>query len=188
MSHLEAPAPSRCSSDGEQVIRLMEALLAEDELVRGRGDEACTRLVAVLEASPLQERTRIEYQTLLAWGMLQMGRVIEAEEMAIGAVGSARANEMRLLLPDALRVRALCAIARHDVTAASAALADALALCEQMPYPYAEAKVRYVYGQFCLAIDKTEQAREHFEQALAICGRLGERMYGALIEQALALL
>ena len=47
---------------------------------------------------------------------------------------------MGLLLPDALRVRALCAIERQEWLVATDALGQAIALCARMPYPYAEAK------------------------------------------------
>jgi tetratricopeptide (TPR) repeat protein len=164
---------------------LIEALLAEDELVRGCGEAACKRLVPVLESDPLQERTRIELQTLCAWGTLLVGRAAEAEALARDAVRSAREQGMGLLLPDALRVRALCAIERSDWPAATEALEEALALCEGMPYPYAEAKVRHVYGQLYLAMREPGRAREQFERALSICKARGERMYGAAIEEAL---
>jgi tetratricopeptide (TPR) repeat protein len=82
-------------------------------------------------------------------------------------------------------VRALCAIERREWLVATDALEQALALCRAMPYPYAEAKARYAYGQLWLAMGEPEHAREQFEQALAICDRLGERMYGTVIEKAL---
>jgi predicted ATPase len=185
MRHLEKARSVAESSDGEQVIRLAEELLAEDELVRGHGDEACARLIPVLEAGHLQERTRIELQTLRAWGALQMGHVAEAEALALDAVQSASGHEMCLLLPDALRVWALCAIEQHDRLAAIEAVANALVLCKRMPYPYAEAKVRHVYGQLCLAMGETDLARAQFEQALDICEALGEHMYRPIIKQAL---
>jgi tetratricopeptide (TPR) repeat protein len=185
MRHLEDARATAEHSDGEQVLRLIAALLAEDELVRGCGEAACARLIPVLEAGPLQERTRIELQTLRAWGTLLVGQAAEAEALALDAVRSAREQGMGLLLPDALRVRALCAMGRSDWPAATEALEEALALCARMPYPYAEAKARHVYGQLYLAKREPRRAREQFERALSICKARRERMYGAAIEEAL---
>jgi transcriptional regulator with XRE-family HTH domain/tetratricopeptide (TPR) repeat protein len=184
MRHLDLARVIAARSDGKQVLRLIEALLAEDELVHDQGAAACDRLAPLLASHALEERTRIELQTLYAWGLLQLGALAEAEALTLQAVQGARDHAMGLLLPDALRVRALCAIERQEWLVATDALEQAIALCAQMPYPYAEAKARYVYGQLWLAISEPVRARKQFEQALAICDRLGERLYGAVIEKA----
>lgn len=186
MRQLELARAVAERSDGEQVVRLIEELLAEDELVRDHGQAAYDRLAPLFKAGSLQERTRIELQTLRAWALLCLGKLAEADALVLDAVYSASEHAMDLLLPDALRVRAQCAIARGERVVAAEALAKALVVCKEMPFPYAEAKVRYVYGQFCLAIGDTELGREQLEQALAICEGLGERMYGTVIARALA--
>ena len=61
-----------------------------------------------------------------------------------------------------------------------------LRLVRAMPYPYAEAKALYVYGQLHAVKGETEQAREKYEAAIAICERLGEGLYRPHIERALA--
>ncbi len=71
---------------------------------------------------------------------------------------------------------------------ADAALREAIQVAREVLYPYAEAKARYVYGQLHAAKGEPELAREQFEAALAICGRLGERLYAVRIERALAAL
>ena len=55
-----------------------------------------------------------------------------------------------------------------------------------MPYPYAEAKALYVYGQLRTAQGEHDQARASFEEALAILNRLNERLYATRVECALA--
>jgi hypothetical protein len=55
-----------------------------------------------------------------------------------------------------------------------------------MHYPYAEAKALFAYGQLRIQQCEPQQANECFEAALAICSRLGERLYAQRIEQALA--
>ena len=172
----------------EQLARLIEALLAEDELVHDQGAAACDRLAPLLASHALEERTRIELQTLYAWGLLQLGALAEAEAVTLQAVQGARDHAMDLLLPDALRVRALCAIERQEWLVATDALEQAIALCARMPYPYAEAKAQYVYGQLHVARGDPAAARQRFGAALAICERLGERLYRPHIERDLAAL
>ena len=186
MRHLDLARVIAARSDGKQVLRLIEALLAEDELVHDQGAAACDRLAPLLASHALEERTRIELQTLYAWGLLQLGALAEAEALTLQAVQGARDHAMGLLLPDALRVRALCAIERQEWLVATDALEQAIALCARMPYPYAEAKARYVSGQMWPARGEPARAEAQFEEALAICQRLGERLYGEAIAQALS--
>ena len=186
MRHLDLARVIAARSDGKQVLRLIEALLAEDELVHDQGAAACDRLAPLLASHALEERTRIELQTLYAWGLLQLGALAEAEALTLQAVQGARDHAMGLLLPDALRVRALCAIERQEWLVATDALEQAIALCARMPYPYAEAKALYVSGQMWAARGESARAEAQFQEALAICQRLGERLYGEAIAQALS--
>ena len=185
MRHLDLARVIAARSDGKQVLRLIEALLAEDELVHDQGAAACDRLAPLLASHALEERTRIELQTLYAWGLLQLGALAEAEALTLQAVQGARDHAMGLLLPDALRVRALCAIERQRWAEAESALEEAIDLSRKMPYPYAEAKALYISGHLWATQGKSAQARTSFEEALAICHRLGERLYGAAIERRL---
>jgi tetratricopeptide (TPR) repeat protein len=68
---------------------------------------------------------------------------------------------------------------------ARAALDEAIAMSRDMPYPYAEAKALYVYGQLHAAMGEPGRAREKYEQALSICDRLGEGLYRTYIERDL---
>jgi transcriptional regulator with XRE-family HTH domain len=69
-----------------------------------------------------------------------------------------------------------------------ALLAEALASTRAMPYPYAEAKALWGYGQLEAARGNPVAARKHFKKALAICDRLGEGLYRKHIERDLAAL
>ena len=57
---------------------------------------------------------------------------------------------------------------------AVAALDEALERTRAMPFPYAELKALWVYGELEVARGDPTAARRRFEQALAICDRLGE--------------
>jgi uncharacterized protein HemY len=91
-------------------------------------------------------------------------------------------------LVQALRVSAQIAIRQQHWQEAASALEGIITRCQAMPYPYAEAKALYVYGQLHVARGEPAQARARFEAALAICARLGERLYAEHIERALAAL
>jgi tetratricopeptide (TPR) repeat protein len=184
--YLEAAAAIAKQSGGDQVLRLIEALWAECELLEGDAAAAHARLAPLFEEGDLQARTRIELSVLRGWAAIQLGVEAETATYVADSVESAREQQMHLLLPDALRVQALWEMRRRNWEAAEAALEEALFLCRTMPYPYAEAKALYVYGQLHAARDEPERARARLEEALAICGRLGERLYAGHVEAALA--
>jgi tetratricopeptide (TPR) repeat protein/transcriptional regulator with XRE-family HTH domain len=165
-----------------QVLRFITALRAERELLAGRADMANRLLLPWFTDEPMQERTRLELSVLRAWAAVALDMEDDAHTLTSETVESARANKMYLVLPDALRVQALWAIRRQRWAEAERALDEASRLSQAMPYPYAEAKALYVYGQLWAARDEPEQARAFFEQALAICQQLGERLYGGAIE------
>jgi tetratricopeptide (TPR) repeat protein len=85
---------------------------------------------------------------------------------------------------------------RDDITeereaqyhAATGDLDEAITLCQAIPYPYAEAKALYVYGQLHAAKGEPKRACERYQAALAICERLGEGLYRPYIEQDLELI
>src|SRR5262249_35718208 len=90
-----------------------------------------------------------------------------------------------LLLVDALRIQAIIFVRQRLWPAAERALAEAISLSQAIPYPYAEAKALYIYGQLNAALGQKEYASDKYKAALAICDRLGEGLYRPRIEHAL---
>jgi tetratricopeptide (TPR) repeat protein len=125
---------------------------------------------------------------VLAWAHLELGQVDQATDALRQALARARREDMRLVLMEALRVRALIAIRQQRWAEAERSLEEGLALARSMPYPYAQARLLHVYG--CLHSQKgePEAARERLEVALALFRRLGARTDVALAEQALSTL
>jgi hypothetical protein len=82
-------------------------------------------------------------------------------------------------------MRAMVAARQELYREATDALEEALALSYTMPYPYAEAKALWVYGQVEVARGDAAAAQNRFAAALAICDRLGEGLYRPHIEHAL---
>jgi tetratricopeptide (TPR) repeat protein len=123
---------------------------------------------------------------LLPWAYLEMGEVERAAELIEAVVADARAQGMRVRLADALRILALVHLRRGQRAEATDALDDACAQARSIPYPWAEAKALYVYGQLHTATGEPNQARKKYEQALAICDHQGEGLYRPHVEAALA--
>jgi tetratricopeptide (TPR) repeat protein len=168
---------------------LIEAALADQEALEGRSTAAVRRLTTLL--APLGDEPHFNALPLvpqLAQAYLDMDNVAEAETTAHRAVERAAEMNHRLVLVDALRVRAMIATRDTRYDEASQDLDEALALCRAMPYPYAEAKALYVYGQLHQAKDELDRARLCYEQALVICNQLGEAVCREQIERALAAL
>jgi tetratricopeptide (TPR) repeat protein len=167
--------------------------LAEEDLLAGRHETARARIEPLLQSGlPLNFNHSLAISTalrpLLAWALAERGDGWQADLSLREIVERARRVGYRPALADALRIRALLATRQGRWQEAEADLEECLALCRAMPYPYAEAKALYVYGQLHVARGESERARERYEQALAILGWLGERLYAEQVERALAAL
>jgi tetratricopeptide (TPR) repeat protein len=171
-----------------QAFESAQRTLAEHDLLEGHPQAACSRLEPVLEGSDRENSHATDVLPLMAWTALDLGDQALAASVVTQAIAHARGEVDRLVLVDALRVQAMLAMRQSRWQDAEAALAEALTLARAMPYPYAEAKSLYVYGQLYAAQGEPVQAREQYEAALAICGRLGEDLYRPHIERALAAL
>jgi hypothetical protein len=93
-----------------------------------------------------------------------------------------------LALVDALRVHAMVAMQQQHWEDAAGALEEGLALARRMPYPYAEGRLLYVYGELHTQKGEPGPARERLEAALAIFRRLGARKDVERAEQAIGAL
>jgi class 3 adenylate cyclase/tetratricopeptide (TPR) repeat protein len=161
--------------------------LAEVELVIGGAAQVRAWLEpAVNEPGRQGDNDITPLLPLLAWACIELGDEVAAEQLLDRAAPLAEAHHHRLALVDVLRVTALLRRTQQRWQEAETALDQALALCGAMPNPYAEAKVLYNWGQLDEARAAPEQARERYRQARAICVQLGEGLYLAHIDRALA--
>jgi tetratricopeptide (TPR) repeat protein len=122
---------------------------------------------------------------VLTWAEAELGHDAEAAERLEFAIAWATARRWHLWLADALRIKGMLAAKQRQWEEARAVLDEVITLCRAMPYPYAEAKALYVYGQLHAARGEPEQARETYQAAPAICERLGEGLYRPHIERTL---
>jgi transcriptional regulator with XRE-family HTH domain/tetratricopeptide (TPR) repeat protein len=165
----------------------MHSVLSERDLLEGRIASARARLQPLLDEhlAELDEDNLIEILIHLAWVNLELGDSALAEEQLAESQSRIAATGWQLWQVDALRVEALIRITQQRWPEAAVALDEALERARAMPYPYAEAKALWVYGQLEAARGTPKAARERFAQALAICDRLGEGLYRPHIEQDL---
>jgi tetratricopeptide (TPR) repeat protein len=165
---------------------MAHSLIAEQDLLQERAEMVRTYLEPLLDRRGLVDLEVLFVLPQYAWALLDLGHTAEAETLAVQACERARACHYHLFLVDALRALATVRLRRVRWQEAVDALEAGLSLCRAMPYPYAEVKALHVYGQLHAARGEPEQAREQYEQALAICERLGEGLYRPHIEAALA--
>jgi transcriptional regulator with XRE-family HTH domain/tetratricopeptide (TPR) repeat protein len=169
-----------------QALRMAHSLIAERDLLRGRAEAVRADLEPLLDRPGLEEHQVLFVLPQFAWALLALGDEAAAGARALQTCQRTRAHHYHLWLVDGLRVLAQVRLRQERWEEGRALLEEAVALCQTMPYPYAEAKTLYVYGQLYAARGEPERAREQYEAALAICHRLGEGLYRPHIARALS--
>lgn len=169
-----------------QALRIAQATLAERELLRGAASDALRRLQPLLETSAITEKDTVALLPLVAWANVHLGSLTHAETTLDLCLRRAEVTGARLVIVDALLAQARLRIRQADWTRARESLSNALTLSKEMTYPYAELKAHYLYGKLSAACHLPARAREHYEQALTLCRRLGESLYQSYIADALA--
>jgi len=183
---LERAIALSAQSRNVHVLRTAHRELGEGYLIRGHAEAARSQLEPLVTAPDRQGENDITpLMLLLAWAYIELGDEPQASALLARAAAQAEAQHHQLALVDILRVRGVLAVKQGHWQEAKAALDDDVERTRAMPYPYAEAKALYVYGQLYAAQGELEQAREKYEQALAICDRLGEGLYRPHIARAL---
>ena len=181
----EAISLAEQSSDFE-ALPSAQMVLAEWELVTGRPQEALARLESLLShMEALTDSNRAHTLAYLAWTYLELGRDEKARHMLDQAIAVATAHHLRRVFVETLPLKAKLTAKQEEWEEAARALDEAMQLCREMPWPYAEAKTLYVAGQIHTQREEYAQARTCLEEALAICQRLGEHLYAEPIQQAL---
>jgi hypothetical protein len=119
--------------------------MAEIDIVEDRAEAARARLVLLLDRPGLEECDVTVLLPVLAWAYLELGQVDLAENMVEQALRRARRETMCLVLVEALRVKAMIALRRGQQETTTHSLEEGLELARSMAYPYAEARLLYVY-------------------------------------------
>jgi hypothetical protein len=166
--------------------REVHATLAERELLAGHPGAARERLMPLLDRPGQRELHVTMLLPLVAWAALALGEEADCERLLAEAEERAGPERLRLPQVEVRRIQALLALRRERFAEAEAAIEEGIALARAMSYPYAEAKLLYAAGLVDVRVKRPDAARQHFEAARAILDRLGERLYLAQVQQALA--
>ncbi len=163
-------------------LRWAEMWLAEHDLREGRPREALDRL----DPPGLQELDVTIMLPRVAWAQLDAGDPDTAAKTAEDSVNRAAAQGHLIALVDALWARALVASRRGRWEEAVGALRCGLRLARRLPYPYAEARLRQIYGLMHRARGRDGAARRQLATALEIFRRLGAHDDAGRVERELA--
>jgi tetratricopeptide (TPR) repeat protein len=186
VGHLEAAIAHAVQIGDLHALRLASGTLAEVEIRQGRPDAARTRLLPLLDRLGLQEIFVMLMLPALAWAHLELDEMAEAERTIEQALRRARAQDMRLVLVEVLRVQALILIRRGMLQDAEQIVHEGVGLAREMPNPYAEARLLQVYGALLAGRGDLEPACTRLEEALTIFQRLGARKDDEEVERGLA--
>jgi tetratricopeptide (TPR) repeat protein len=169
-----------------QGLRFAHHALAERELLEGQPERAWARLEQLLDRAGLEEEhVTLWIMPLVAWAELERDGPDKAAHTVREALERALRTEAYLALPDLHRIQAMVLLRQRRTGQAVTELEQAITAAKRIPYPYAEAKARYVYGQVYLSECKAKEAHEQLEGSLAILNRLGERVYAKLVERTM---
>ncbi len=177
---------------GEDVLSLDVVYwgLAERDLLDGVPAVARARLLSPMERLGAVENDSWTWQQLLmAWALGEVEEMEEAHAIVNSFLSRVSEQLPRFGRIEAVRIQALL-LARERVTdlAIETRLEQALVFCRGMPYPHQEVRLLHAFGRWLAQQGRQEEARERFEEALALCAELGERFYTSSIERELAAL
>ncbi|HVA91969.1 MAG TPA: hypothetical protein VNL71_19250, partial [Chloroflexota bacterium] len=168
------------------VVREVQCVLAELDLLTGRPESARARLTPLLDRPGMKESQTTRLLPRLAWAHLELGAVDEAAACAAEAISRARDEGTRMLLADALRIQTRVSIRRRRWDEAEQAVDEGLTLARAMPYPYAEAHLLYAHGLLLAEQGHSGPGRERMDAALALFQTLGARKDAECLEREIA--
>jgi len=155
-----------------QAVRWVAAPMAELDVRRGSPAMAIARLTPLLDRPGLEECDVTAMLPVLAWAQLELGRVEHATALIEQALLRIRREGLRLILVEALRVRATIALRAGRWSEATCSLEEGVAAARKMASPYAEARLLQVDGQRLAALGDPA-THDRFHAALRIFEQLG---------------
>lgn len=169
-----------------QLLRALAAIESEADLLELRPAAARERLESLLDRPGEEAYDVTVFLYELAWAYCELGDVPHADSLVDEGIARAERGQVAAPLIDLWRIQGLIRMRQQRWYEAASALDASLKSSRKHPHVHAEVKTLYIYGQLHAELGESEQARNYWEQALAICRRLDERFYAERIEQALA--
>jgi len=170
-----------------ELLRLAQVLSAERDLRAARPRAAHARLASVLDRPGLEEWDVTMWMLpVLARTYLQMGDTTEAGAVVTHTKRRAQAMDIRVVVPEILRVEALLTLRQGRYEQAARTLAEGLAVVRPLGYPYAEAQLLQVCGHMHVEKKEWAEARGRLEAAYALFVHLGARKDAEHTAQVLA--
>jgi tetratricopeptide (TPR) repeat protein len=163
-----------------QAQRLIQAPLAEYDLLRGAAVGAIRRLEPLIDHSGHGDKESVVLLPLLCRAYVANGQLDLAASALEECQRQATASGAQLVLLDALLAGATLHISRSSVAQAAALLDQAIALAREMGHPYAEAKAFSLRGSVLAQRGNIAGARASYGEALKRFGALGERLYASI--------
>jgi tetratricopeptide (TPR) repeat protein len=157
--------------------RRVRVVLAEHDLFEGRPDRAVERLDVFTQEADAENQDVTDLLPTMARAYLALGRVERAELLLDGGIERARGREQRMALAALLRARGSVMAYRQRWDAAECAFAEALALLEEMRYPWEIACTLHDRGVMEIRRGDARRALEYLSQAAERFRKLGARPY-----------
>ena len=149
-----------------------------------RGDPATadreyTRAQAILDEQGQREPARYRFQPDHVEAVVELGDLTRARELLAKLEQRAAVFPRPWILATNARCRALLAAADGELTAAAAAVEEALAHHEQLEMPFERARTLLVQGRILRRLKQKRDARAALEEALAVFEQARCRDVGA---------
>jgi tetratricopeptide (TPR) repeat protein len=163
-----------------QAQRLIQAPLAEYDLLRGDAVGAIRRLEPLIDHSGHGDKESAVLLPLLCRAYVAQGQLDLAASALEACQRQATASGAQLVLLDALLSGATLRISHSNLAQAAALLDQAITQARAMGHPYAEAKAFSLRGSVLAQRGDIAGARASYGEALNRFGALGERLYASI--------
>jgi predicted ATPase/DNA-binding XRE family transcriptional regulator len=165
-----------------QVVRWPHIAISMYELLERDGESVIARVQPLVD----QPGHVTLVLPMLATAYMLRGDLARADELLTEAETRATIEQNRIWLIDTYRAQTLVWTYQGKHEEAQARLEAALASARELSYPYSEAQTLYAAGQVALWRGERALGQERLRAGLAICERLGERLFKGYMERMLA--
>ena len=167
----------------DTVIREVEGLRAEIDILRGDFEAALGRLLPLLETPGWEEH--LNFLLPLAWAYLEAGDAAAASSAASRAEAEAARQRSPVGQIETLRIQGVIASRQGRWDEAEDTFKQTLRRSREISYPWGEARALYGLGVMYRRMGAGADAGKHLLRADAIFKRLGAQTYQARVAEAL---